>query len=237
MKTISLSILLILGSIRFVLAQTPSSEFVFIENAQDTQSLKAVQRYNVVLKPKDNLEKTYNILKKKAQEKGANCFFLRQFYYDSSKHELTISINTYLAEQSSLRQFLQAYPQNVLYVMTDANFDHKIYTFNVNKEEKTVMSGRFYKKELTSGTQTKLNKGGLTGVTFKVNCEENSLPQFFSLSRFGMDGAGAAPNPAAGGIGLSGGVMFSSGSIFEMDMGFGLLLTHILSEELPGVAK
>jgi hypothetical protein len=202
--------------------------FSFIENTSDTSSLKAIQSIST---NGHDLIALYWKIKKQAQDKGANCFKLKNFTLENSG-EMSLTLDTYYGSDNFLLANHDNHQTNEVYIISDGDFSDKTYTFSINDEKKIIKSGTYYKAILEPGEKLKINKGGAFGSTVTLYWEENKFCKFFSTSGFGFANSPYGMNPApsyGGGLGMS--VSFSNGKLTPVDASIGFLLTKILTQQ------
>ncbi|RBL89901.1 hypothetical protein [Chitinophaga flava] len=143
---------------------------------------------------------------------GSNVFIFRSFTdTDSSKPELILDL--YLASDEALQRNTDREEKNVVYLFGNKG---KAMPVKVNSEEVEIPASRFLRYETPTGTELKLNKGGVTGAWWTIKGEDGKAALYFSVSGMGL--GGAVPPP--GSIGLS----FNTGRITEMNPHFARMM-------------
>lgn len=230
---IYLLVLTIALSISFGYGQTKNNmnKFTFIENSSDSSSLKFIQTYKCISIKGDDIASLYRAIKQQAQSKGANCFRFKNFVRDSIGN-MTLTLDTYYGDDNFIKSNLNNHEKNTIYIISDGNFNDKLYSFKVDKAKRIIKSGQYYKCVIKYGAKLKINKGGFFGTTATIYWEDNKLCKFYSLSGFGLADypMGINPYPTYNG-GLGVGVSFTTGKLKSVDRDFGLLLTMILKQQ------
>jgi len=209
-------------------AQTKNSDnvFAFIDKSADTSSLKFIQTFRCISKKGDDITSLYRAIKNQAQYKGSNCFIYKSFSKDSSG-VMTLTLDTYYGDDAMVEANFNNYESNTIYIISDGDFDNKLYSFNINGEKKVIKSGTYFKYVIQKGEKVTINKGGFFGSTAEIHWGENKPSQFFTLSGFGFSDIplGYGSYPISGpGVGVS----FTTGKIKSVDRAIGYVLKMIL---------
>ena len=197
--------------------------FIFIDKKFDASFLKSIGPFQCVSKDGDDLGDMLRAIRVQAVNAGANCFKLRDFQINDTTKQLILTLDTYLASDRQLELNSEMHETNVVYIISDDKFSDKDYSFKLNGVAMNIKSGYYHKHYLKKGTETIINKGGFTGTSFRLKCEENKPPLFLTVS--GIAFAEPTGIPARGP-----GVAVTTGKINQLSKNFGLLLVNTLVE-------
>jgi len=195
--------------------------YAFLEPSIDTMQVQYVA--TILAKDKNRqsvIEGLYSEIRKKATELGANCFLIKSFARDTLKHESVLILDSYYASDSIINLNTSKHDKNVVYVFGEEREGEKTMTFNLNGEKKEIVSGTYYKINLTEGKDVMISKGGVAGESVTLSWMNDKQTLFFTLSGFGL--SRLADQPAFG-------VGFNTGKINRIgNVSLGLLLTKLL---------
>jgi hypothetical protein len=150
---------------------------------------------------------------------GANSFRLISFNRVDEKNSSELTLETYFANDSIVKQSEASKRGNIVYLFAqERKSPGETTTLAVNGEKIELDGGKYLMYELKEGERLKVSKGGIMGTTIWFEWEEGKHARYMSLSGFGV----GVTQP--GTVGLS----FNSGKISPMNRYFGELLTHIL---------
>jgi len=196
----------------FLSDSTDSAKAVFVAQIKATGSLK-------------NTSYFYYFIKNKAQEMGANAFRLDRFNkLDRNNGELILS--TYYATEELFVANSGFLPQNTVYIFGyDDLTSHKTQSYKINGTKYSIAAGEFASYNLNDGTAYKINKGGLTGMTYWIKGKAEEDCSFLSFSGVGLNNADYAMYP--NGVGVS----INTGKINNVDPNLALLLLKLYQEK------
>jgi hypothetical protein len=197
--------------------------FVFIEKTFDHSFLKYIHTFQCVSKQGDDIPSLVRAIRVQAQSMGANCFKLKNFERNDTAKAMTLTLDTYFADEQQLELNSQLHEKNVIYIFTNDEFSDRSYSFQIDGEKVSLKSGHYYKYIIPVGTEVKINNGGFTGTTVKVNWKENNPSRFFSLTGFALADAQHQPSTV--------GVAFTTGKINYVSANIGLLLSNVLQQQ------
>ena len=176
---------------------------------------------SVVNSGKSILSKLFNLFWEKANGLGANSF--RVEGVKNVNDTISVNVSVFYIADSIVEDITELYPNNMVYVIgdIDKNKKAKRIKFNKVKVELDPLEYLAYQNEI--GEKAILSIGGFLGAKVWIKGKEDKLPQYFSLSGFGV-GPGITPNPGVG-------INFNTGRIHPVDMSFGQFLIVILNEK------
>lgn len=196
--------------------------FNFIENTTDSSTLKFVRTFKCISNEKDDIPSLYRAIIYQATNLGTNCYKVKNFERDSSG-TMTLTLDTYIASGEILKMNQANHEKYAVYLFGDDKFNNKEYSVYINGDKNILKSGNYIKYILEQGSRVKINKGGATGSTLKLEWESDKLSQYFSLSGF------AFTEGPAGNSNLSLGM--TTGQLNIIDADLGRLLAAILNRQ------
>ncbi|MEJ8843504.1 hypothetical protein WG954_14030 [Lacibacter sp. H375] len=203
---------------------TEGKVFAFIQPSTDTSTMQFVATFAAKVRGKKAaIELLYYEIRKKATKLGANCYKINSFTRNTSKNECELILDSYAASDTLIDINTANHEKNVVFVFGRENEDDKPVTLNVNGETKEIKAGHYLRLELIEGKELKLNKGGAVGgSTAWLNWEKDKLPQFYTLTGFGLSSITQQP---------ANGITFNTGRINRINnMSVGFLLVKLLKE-------
>jgi hypothetical protein len=235
MKKVLILILLIVGNATF------SQKIEYIEKNDTLQ--KPIDKIFVYIFPETDLTTSKNVAKIKstgklnevhsifqnlenaAQKIGANAFRFENFTkLDENFAELTLT--AYFCEDSIFDINYKYVPKNKVYIFGNQNLaDLKKQNFKINGEKYEIQSGNYKAFDVKIGEELKINKGGITGMTFWIKGVDDKSATFLSFTGLGF--GGVSYNPQFG----SGGININTGRINRIEPNFALTLLKIFQEQ------
>lgn len=197
--------------------------FVWIDPSTDTNNFAFVASIKCTHKGINApVSELYEEIADKANSLGANAYRLNKFVYDTVALLTSLSLDTYVGNDSILKANYEAHQTNVVYIIGgDVLSDSSSTRFKLDGQKLSLKGGTFKRLVLSPEHSIRFSKGGLFGVSGSFTWRENKVAQFYSFSGFGVSGAGYNP---AGGIGVA----FSTGKIHPVDYNLGWLLIQVL---------
>ena len=183
---------------------------------------------------KSNLGSLFYDFWEMANTMGANAFFVEGFLNTADTIFVTISIFN-LTKRELIYNY-RLYSCNKIYVFGDLVASKKTRKFKINEKKVEVYPMHYYEYQSAIGENVKVNIGGFSGSTYVRTGEGGRVSAYLLLG-----GGTAKPAVAYGsgvvvgsppGTGVSAGVRFTTGSIYPLDINFGLFLAEILELQI-----
>ncbi len=200
--------------------------FVYIEPEIDIDQLAYVATFKATgRKSTADIFRMFDGIRAKSRFYGGNCFVLNSFERHGPRGEVTLVLDTYFATDSILGANIASRAKNVCFIFGDDNPDkERLHTFKINGEEKTIISGTYYRQEIKEREEIRINKGGFTGATMKLQWMPDKNAVYISQSGPGFGGI----SPPMGNVGI--GISVNTGSLNYMESNLGRLLIELLEE-------
>ncbi len=200
-----------------------ASDFAFIEPKTDSSNYSFVSTYKVIGKKKQgNIADLFFLIADKAKKDGATCFKLNYFNRNDSLEETTLILDTYFWIDSIRSINFDNHEQNYIYIFGEERTKgYSSTSFKIDNEKKEIDPGTYYRYTRIPGKKTKINKGGITGMTFFYLLDGNKPDIFLTLTGFGVGG----PMPAD-----VTGAAVNTGRINTIQGDFGNLLRILLKQ-------
>lgn len=197
--------------------QKPKSEqFIYIDEKTDLSNTIFVAKIKCTGKI-DDIPALFLAIKSEAQKIGSNSFKFESFNRDTG--ELIVSV--YYAEGDFFEHNFKNLPHNKIFIFGHQNLsDSKIQSYKVDGKKFEIASGKYQEFEKNPDREIKINKGGITGMTFWISQSEQGYSSFLSFSGIGLGGVGFGV-PAAVGISIN------TGSINKIEPNMALTLLRI----------
>jgi hypothetical protein len=217
----------VLGDAKLNLPKNKTEEFYFLNTEIDTTQLTYIAHLKASrLNTKDaGIDLLFLTLKNEAQARGANAFRLVDWQINSpqfDKNYLTIAI--YQANPLMLEQNQQFFPKNMIYVFGNIDSPQsKPKKVALNGQKIAIEPMKYLAYQNKIDEEATLSVGGITGMKFWIKGKEGRLPNFYSLSGFGV-------GPGMGNVGTIG-LSFNTGRIYPVDIDFGSILIKVLKEQ------
>jgi hypothetical protein len=202
-------------------------EFYYIEKdfpLSDDRWLATLEGYCTNTK-KSNLENLFYGFWKKANNLGANAFFIDDF--SNTPDTISVTISVFNLTEKELDDNYALYSCNKIYVFGDLiapniikNKIPKNREIKINKEKIKIFPLSYYEYQSDIGEKVSVSNGGLLGTSYTRTGEDGKVSVYLSLS-------GGTLKPVItpmGGVGIG----FSNGGIYPLDMNFGQFLAEIL---------
>jgi hypothetical protein len=170
-------------------------ELLYIEEPIALHTLTHVALIQVSSDSRAGLETVYTFSRSQASELGANCYRVTEF--EHRENGLRIILDLYYANEASKQNIRKHQSQNMVYVF-GSDAPEKTFTCKVNNRKIELPPFTFYRQENKTGQETKVSKGGLTGMAVWVTWAENKPARYIALSGFGLSGVGVGPGVGAG---------------------------------------
>lgn len=170
-------------------------EFLYIEEPIELNMLTHVALIQVSSESRAGLETVYTFSRSQASELGANCYRVTEF--EHRENGLRIILDLYYANEASKQNIREHQPQNIVYVF-GSDDPEKTFSCKVNNRKIELPPFTFYYQVNKRGQETKVSKGGLTGMAVWVTWAENKPARYIALSGFGLSGVGVGPGVGAG---------------------------------------
>ncbi len=170
---------------------------------------------------KSTLDKLFNSFWAVANEYGANSYRITEV--DTKSDTTFVQIAIYCLSDDEMKSNFDSYLQNMVYVLGDLDKQKSSgKNIKVNKEKMTLLPMEYMARQNKVGEYVSVSIGGFTGAKTDIKGREGRLPQFLSLSGFGV-----GPSANYNTIGIS----ISTGRIYPVDLNLGHFLIHILAEK------
>ncbi len=171
---------------------------------------------------KNNLSNIFYATWKRANQLGANAFFVSEIDYREAEKAYDMTIEIWYLNDNAIDENLDLYPKNLLVIIGDINTknEDKGRGFKIDGEKQTIMPYQYMTSPIAQNSKVSVSVGGIiggTGATF--NWKEGRLPIFLSVG-----GGSVAPSASGNSVGIS----FSTGSLSPVDMNFGLFIMDVL---------
>jgi hypothetical protein len=147
--------------------------------------------------------------------KGANVYQLISFNEDTLNQIFVCEWNLYYSEDLIRELNIQKINTNTVFVFGNAN---ELSRFKVNGQKQQLRPKEYYSTIIEKGEYVKINKGGLTGMTFKLAWRAEGSNRYL-----GIGGGSLRPGTMNSSIGLS----MTTGSLEMIDREVGAFLSQI----------
>lgn len=162
-----------------------------------------------------SLKQLYWNMHNESTDKGVNIYKLIDFSEDSITHEFVCSWQLYYAEDNVLEMNFHKINTNTVFVFGN---EEKLSTFKVNGLKVELGQRAYYSEDLKEGRTLKVNKGGLTGMTYFLDWRPDGANRYL-----GLGGGSLMPGAMNNSVGIS----FTTGSLELLDSEFGAFLSQI----------
>jgi hypothetical protein len=209
------------------LPKNKTEEFYFLHNEIDTTQLVFIAQLKATRSNTKNagIDLLFLKLKNEAQARGANAFKLLDWQINSAKSDTNhLTIAVYQASSQVLEQNRQYFPKNMIYVFGNIDSPNsKPKKVALNGQKIAIEPMKFLAYQNKVNEEATLSYGGITGMKFWIKGKEGRLPNFYSLTGFGV-------GPGMGNVGTVG-ISFNTGRIYPVDIDFGSVLIKVLGEQ------
>lgn len=197
--------------------------FAYIEPTTDTSRIEFVATILARdIYENTTIENLYSGIREAATKLGANCYKIKSFERGNSGKETVLTLDCFVADEITLTQNTANHEKNVVYIFGNEREDDETLTFKVNGETKEIKAGTYFKFTLKPGEKLKINNGGITGESIKLQWEKDKHPAFYTLS--GIEVSPLVRPPSFG-------IRVSTGSINKIKIiSVGYLLTQLLKQ-------
>lgn len=192
-------------------------EFLFVEEPVNINLLTHVALVQVSSDRSTGLEIVYTFARRQASELGANCYRVAEF--EHQENGLRVILDLYYADESVKKIIRENQPHNIVHVF-GSDVPEKTYSCKVNNRKIELPPFTFYRKENKTGQETKVSKGGLTGMAVWVTWAPDKPARYITLSGFGLSGAGVGPGVGAG---------FNTGRLAYLEPEVGRFLSVVMT--------
>lgn len=195
-------------------------DFVIPQYEIPTNAYVGTLRGRVTSSGASNLGNLFNSFWHTANKLGANTFKVDTVF--NLEDTTVIDVSVYNLLDYEFDKMMQLYPTNMVYVIgaIDNTQKPKKVKFNSTKILLKPMKYIAYQNEINK--EATVSIGGFLGEKLWIKGRKNRLPEFLSLSGFGV-GLGTGNFNSVG-------INFNTGRIYPMDLNFGQFLIHVLDE-------
>ena len=164
----------------------------------------------------ENLYGLYYTMQNTATDLGANVYSILSFRHDTIANKWVSDWKLWYVNDTLRRKNLKLLNSNEVFVF---GFD-KHLSFKVNGKKYTLLPYHYFETTIKFGGKVKVNKGGLTGVTFVFGRHPDQENRYIST------GGGSLAGASAGNGGI--GVAITTGNLQLIDSPYGMFLSKAL---------
>jgi len=199
-------------------------DFSYISKYMDLSSNSKIASINgfCINSEKQTLDRLYNMFWTKSNQLGANSFKIDTLI-KITNDTILLNISIYYLSKNELDKNFALYPQNMIYVFGDLDFDKpEGRKIRLNGNKVTILPLEYVSYQNKVGEEATVSNGGFMGVKVWIKGKEGRLPKHLSLS--GVD---------FGGIGLGSSrqviISFTTGRIYPVDLNLGQFLVDVIN--------
>jgi hypothetical protein len=201
-------------------------EWIFLTDSTDLSESVKVATIKSVGSLKNPLAMV-KAIRPEALKLGANSYKFVSFTKgENQTGELVLT--AYYTPGNILSMNFQSIPKNKVYIFGDDDLTgSKTQTYKVNGEKQEISTGQYKSFTLKFGEETKISKGGLTGMAVWVAYDNGKTAKFYSFSGIGIAGGGASVSSYGSGVSVG----ITTGRIHPVEQSTALLLMKIYEEK------
>ena len=198
-----------------------SDAFDYIEKGYDLKSENyiATMKGFVTNSRKSILPVLFNTFWLKANELGANSFYIEKVKNDSDT--IYVEISVYNISDSDIEKNFDLYPKNMVYVIGDIDKMQTPKKIKFNNVKMTLYPMEYISYQNKIGEDAILSIGGFLGAKVWIRGKENRLPKHLSLNGLSV-GPGSYND-------LS--ISFNTGRVYPVELNFGQFLINVLTKK------
>jgi len=205
-------------------------EFEYIDYKMDLSSFNRVASFKLTIdkQGKNSLDATFGKFWEMTNKLGANAFSVEDVVFENNQY--IVLTNVYYFNEATMQDNFSLYEDNTIIVFGNLNTknEDKAKTFKLNKDKISLMPYTYIKYQNEVGQKAKVSVGGFMGSSVTIVGEENKLGRCFSLGGTSLMPMGAGVSVGNRGSGVGVGISISTGTVYPMDLSFGLFVMTIL---------
>jgi hypothetical protein len=168
---------------------------------------------------KQTIATLFNSFWDNANKLGGNSFTLDSV--STSGDTTSIILTAYYLTEEDIKNNLELYPKNMVYVIGDIDKKQKSKTIKFNNRKLSLNPMQYLSYQNSVGEEAIVSIGGILGAKVWIVGKEGRLPKHLSVNGFGI-GPGSFNTVS---------VSFNTGRIYPVDLNFGQFLVKVLKEQ------
>jgi len=162
-----------------------------------------------------------------ANNMGANSFSIEDVTLEDGQY--VVFVDLFYLNDENMQYNYSLYEENVIIVFGDLDTknEDKAKSFKLGKEKVSLLPYTYIKHQNEVGEKIKLSIGGIFGSSVTEVGGEHKLGRCYSLGGTRVMPSGGVA-VGTGGSGMGVGIAISTGSIYPMDLNFGLFVMTVL---------